>query len=93
VPLSHSCQERVSKAKHIQLVSGASRILFWASSFALDYLAYFVVAFTIFIVFAGFNISREYRVKAGYHSVCLWYQIRFSHMTTDFSGLLNRLSM
>lgn len=58
--------ERVSKAKHIQLVSGASRVMFWASSFVFDYIAYLITALAIFIVFCAANLEQFSGAQLGY---------------------------
>ena len=45
-----------SRAKHVQFVSGTRVWLFWASSFAWDFIAFSIPAFAMFIVFAAFQI-------------------------------------
>ncbi len=57
--------------------------MFWISSFALDYIAFFVVAFTIFIVFAAFGITREY-ASATFTWLCFALRLLFCCLWTDF---------
>lgn len=93
--------ERVSKAKHIQLVSGASRTLFWVSSFAFDYIAYFCVAFAIFIIFAAFNITQYAGEQLGFVFLLLFlfgfalipFIYLLSFLFSDSSAAFSRLTL
>lgn len=57
-------KERVSKAKHLQFVSGADVFVFWATSYLYDILTYFVSMCGILITLAilqedGFKTSED----------------------------------
>lgn len=47
--------ERVSNAKHLQMVSGVSPIIYWLSTFAWDMLSYCFSALICFIIFLCFQ--------------------------------------
>jgi len=47
-------KERMSKAKHLQFLSGADGIIFWASTFLWDAVYYTVSVFLIFIIWTIF---------------------------------------
>lgn len=47
-------KERVSKAKHLQFLSGANGITFWLSTFLWDFVYYFIATVLIFIVWIIF---------------------------------------
>lgn len=47
-------KERVSKAKHLQFLSGANGINFWMSTFLWDLVFYVISVFLIFVVWAIF---------------------------------------
>lgn len=47
-------KERVSKAKHLQFLSGANGINFWSTTFLWDLIYYIVSVFLIFIVWTIF---------------------------------------
>ncbi|XP_047137876.1 phospholipid-transporting ATPase ABCA3 isoform X1 [Hydra vulgaris] len=49
--------ERTSKAKHIQFVSGVNSICYWLGTFCWDFINYLVPALGIIILFAAFNPS------------------------------------
>jgi ATP-binding cassette subfamily A (ABC1) protein 3 len=49
-------EERSSKAKHIQFVSGVSPFSYWMSSFVWDMINYFIPCIVILILFAAFQI-------------------------------------
>ncbi|XP_047471049.1 phospholipid-transporting ATPase ABCA1-like [Penaeus chinensis] len=50
-------QERETKAKQVQIMTGAPVWALWASSFVWDFLAYMVTALLIFIFFVAINPS------------------------------------
>nr|XP_027231595.1 ATP-binding cassette sub-family A member 1-like [Penaeus vannamei] len=50
-------QERETKAKQVQIMTGAPVWALWASSFAWDFLAYMATALLIFIFFVAINPS------------------------------------
>lgn len=47
-------KERVSKAKHLQFLSGASGINFWLSTFLWDLVYYTIATILIFLVWTAF---------------------------------------
>ena len=49
--VSFVVKERECKAKHVQVVSGAHLVAYWASSFMFDFLAYLVTIFLAFVIF------------------------------------------
>ena len=49
-------EEKSSKAKHIQFVSGVSPFSYWISSFVWDMINYSIPCIVILILFAGFQI-------------------------------------
>jgi len=48
--------ERTSKAKHIQFVSGVNSTMYWVANFMWDMATLFVAAPLVLIVFAAFDI-------------------------------------
>uniref|UniRef100_A0A8B9GST9 P-type phospholipid transporter n=1 Tax=Astyanax mexicanus TaxID=7994 RepID=A0A8B9GST9_ASTMX len=48
-------EERVSKAKHLQFVSGVKPILYWTANFVWDMLNYTVPATLVVLIFIGFQ--------------------------------------
>ncbi|MFT7798628.1 ATP-binding cassette sub-family A member 1-like isoform X2 [Arapaima gigas] len=48
-------EERVSKAKHLQFVSGVKPILYWLANFTWDMLNYIVPATMVVLIFIGFQ--------------------------------------
>ncbi|KAI3368623.1 hypothetical protein L3Q82_025633 [Scortum barcoo] len=52
-------EERVSKAKHLQFVSGVKPILYWLANFTWDMLNYSVPAAMVVLIFIGFQ-QRSY---------------------------------
>lgn len=48
--------ERITKAKHVQFVSGVSVLMYWTSSFLFDLLTALLPALLIVIIFAAFNV-------------------------------------
>ncbi|XP_034149596.1 phospholipid-transporting ATPase ABCA1 isoform X2 [Esox lucius] len=48
-------EERVSKAKHLQFVSGVRPILYWLANFTWDMLNYTVPAVMVVLIFIGFQ--------------------------------------
>ncbi|MEQ2285600.1 ATP-binding cassette sub- A member 1 [Ameca splendens] len=48
-------EERVSKAKHLQFVSGVKPILYWLSNFVWDMLNYSVPAMMVVLIFISFQ--------------------------------------
>lgn len=48
-------KERVSKAKLIQIVSGANKFLFWIVSFVLDYFIFFLITMLYILVMAAYQ--------------------------------------
>ncbi|XP_061538807.1 phospholipid-transporting ATPase ABCA1 isoform X2 [Phycodurus eques] len=48
-------EERASKAKHLQFVSGVQPVLYWVASFCWDMLNYAVPAFIVVLIFIGFQ--------------------------------------
>lgn len=49
-------QEKASKAKHLQFVSGVDPFCYWTASFAWDLINYLVPVVLIIIIFAAFNV-------------------------------------
>ena len=49
-------QEKASKAKHLQFVSGVDPLCYWTASFAWDLINYLVPVVLIVIIFAAFNV-------------------------------------
>lgn len=54
-------QERETKAKQVQIMTGAPVWALWASSFVWDFLAYMVTALLIFICFVAINPSNFFQ--------------------------------
>jgi ATP-binding cassette subfamily A (ABC1) protein 3 len=52
-------KERVSKAKHLQFLSGANGITFWLSTFIWDFVHYFIATALIFLVWIIFYHTSE----------------------------------
>lgn len=50
-------QERVSKAKHLQFVSGVNVFIFWITSLVWDLLTYFITATLVVGIIASFRID------------------------------------
>ncbi|XP_009883205.1 PREDICTED: retinal-specific ATP-binding cassette transporter [Charadrius vociferus] len=48
-------QERVTKAKHLQFVSGVSPVTYWLTNFMWDIANYALSAGMVVVIFAGFN--------------------------------------
>ncbi|KAK2908022.1 phospholipid-transporting ATPase ABCA1 isoform X2 [Channa argus] len=48
-------EERVSKAKHLQFVSGVKPIIYWLANFTWDMLNYTVPAIMVVLIFIGFQ--------------------------------------
>eukprot|EP00052_Salpingoeca_macrocollata_P025254 m.229564 g.229564 ORF g.229564 m.229564 type:complete len:1857 (+) comp22401_c4_seq1:3439-9009(+) len=48
--------ERVSHAKHLQLVSGVNRTIFWLGTYLWDFVLLLIMSFCIMIVFAAFDV-------------------------------------
>ncbi|NXG55009.1 ABCA4 protein, partial [Hemiprocne comata] len=48
-------QERVTKAKHLQFVSGVSPVIYWLTNFMWDIVNYALSAGMVVLIFAGFN--------------------------------------
>ncbi|XP_010130903.1 PREDICTED: retinal-specific ATP-binding cassette transporter [Buceros rhinoceros silvestris] len=48
-------QERVTKAKHLQFVSGVSPVIYWLTNFMWDMVNYALSAAMVVVIFAGFN--------------------------------------
>ncbi|XP_010285758.1 PREDICTED: retinal-specific ATP-binding cassette transporter, partial [Phaethon lepturus] len=48
-------QERVSKAKHLQFVSGVSPAIYWLTNFMWDIVNYALSAGMVVVIFVGFN--------------------------------------
>ncbi|KAM9379360.1 retinal-specific phospholipid-transporting ATPase ABCA4 [Phaethornis superciliosus] len=48
-------QERVTKAKHLQFVSGVSPAIYWITNFMWDIVNYALSAGMVVVIFAGFN--------------------------------------
>ncbi|XP_070561206.1 phospholipid-transporting ATPase ABCA3-like isoform X2 [Ptychodera flava] len=48
-------QEKKSKAKHVQIVSGLNQIIYWLANFVWDYINYLVIAIIIVIIIAAFD--------------------------------------
>ena len=49
-------QEKASKAKHLQFVSGVSPFIYWTASFVWDTINYLVPVVLIVIIFAAFDV-------------------------------------
>ncbi|XP_027642334.2 retinal-specific phospholipid-transporting ATPase ABCA4 isoform X1 [Falco peregrinus] len=48
-------QERVTKAKHLQFISGVSPAIYWLTNFMWDIVNYALSAGMVVVIFAGFN--------------------------------------
>ncbi|KAL7030128.1 hypothetical protein ACKWTF_006533 [Chironomus riparius] len=48
-------KERISKAKLIQIVSGANKFLFWIVSFVLDYFIFFLITMLYILIMAAYQ--------------------------------------
>ncbi|NXW29242.1 ABCA4 protein, partial [Phaetusa simplex] len=48
-------QERVTKAKHLQFVSGVSPVVYWLTNFMWDIVNYALSAGMVVVIFVGFN--------------------------------------
>ncbi|PKU48155.1 retinal-specific atp-binding cassette transporter isoform x1 [Limosa lapponica baueri] len=48
-------QEHVTKAKHLQFVSGVSPVIYWLTNFIWDIVNYALSAGMVVVIFAGFN--------------------------------------
>ncbi|NXK26592.1 ABCA4 protein, partial [Arenaria interpres] len=48
-------QERVTKAKHLQFVSGVSPVIYWLTNFMWDIVNYALSAGMVVVIFTGFN--------------------------------------
>uniref|UniRef100_A0A8C4UL57 P-type phospholipid transporter n=1 Tax=Falco tinnunculus TaxID=100819 RepID=A0A8C4UL57_FALTI len=48
-------QERVTKAKHLQFISGVSPAIYWITNFMWDIVNYALSAGMVVVIFAGFN--------------------------------------
>lgn len=51
--------ERVEHAKHIQLVSGVSKVVYWMATYVWDFAALMVTSLCVLIVFACFDVKGE----------------------------------
>lgn len=47
--------ERMNNAKHLQMVSGVDKVLFWVTSYLSDLINYLIPFTLIFVCFAAFN--------------------------------------
>lgn len=72
-------QEKASKAKHLQFVSGVSPIGYWTSSLAWDMINFLIPIALIVIIFACFNVP-AYSGK---------YNIPYTVMPTPLKVLLS----
>lgn len=57
-------QERVSKAKHLQFVSGVDTLSYWLATYTWDFINYLVPAIVILILFAAFQVD-SYKDEMG----------------------------
>lgn len=48
-------RERVSKAKHLQFVSGVDITTFWGTSFVCDFITFFITSLCILVTLAAFQ--------------------------------------
>eukprot|EP00238_Polyblepharides_amylifera_P013822 CAMPEP_0196598342 /NCGR_PEP_ID=MMETSP1081-20130531/94265_1 /TAXON_ID=36882 /ORGANISM="Pyramimonas amylifera, Strain CCMP720" /LENGTH=1870 /DNA_ID=CAMNT_0041924027 /DNA_START=155 /DNA_END=5767 /DNA_ORIENTATION=+ len=62
--------ERMNNAKHLQMVSGVHKLLFWVTAYLSDFLNYLVPMVVIIIVFAAFNID-EFVKEDGLGAIAL----------------------
>lgn len=85
-------KERVSKAKHLQFLSGASGINYWLSTFLWDLVYYTLATFFIFIVWAIFyrteSLKDDLSVfltdrRLGY-TILLYLLYGFSHIPMTY---------
>jgi len=49
-------KERVTKAKHLQFVSGAGHVTFWMANLLWDFANFIIPCISIMIMFAAFNV-------------------------------------
>ena len=60
MPISRSVLlvwERMNNAKHLQMVSGVDKLMFWITSYLSDLITYTVPFAVIMILFAAFNLK------------------------------------
>ncbi|XP_031561453.1 ATP-binding cassette sub-family A member 3-like [Actinia tenebrosa] len=50
-------QERASKAKHLQFVSGVDSFCYWFGTYTWDYLNYLIPALFVLVIFAAFQVE------------------------------------
>jgi len=62
--------ERMNNAKHLQMVSGVDKLLFWCTSYLADLINFMVPFVAIMIVFAAFN-SKEFVKNDGLTGIAL----------------------
>ena len=62
-------KERVSKSKHIQILSGVHYFNFWLATFLWDYLNFLVPCFLTVVLLYVFEI--EAFIEAGMHNVVI----------------------
>ncbi|CAH1395854.1 unnamed protein product [Nezara viridula] len=48
-------EERVSHSKHLQLVSGVNKLIYWVQAFSWDLMAYLMSSFLCILIFLAFN--------------------------------------
>lgn len=48
-------EERVSHSKHLQLVSGVNKLIYWVQTFSWDLMAYLMSSFLCILIFLAFN--------------------------------------
>lgn len=79
-------QEKASKAKHLQLVSGVSPFVYWSASFAWDMINYLIPVVLIIIIFAAFDVPAYSGERLGYVTLLLllygWAIIPLVYLTS-----------
>lgn len=85
-------KERVSKAKHLQFLSGASGINFWLSTFAWDFVYYTISTILIFIAWTIFyqvpllkeNLAAFLLNKELGYTILLYFFYGLSHIPMTY---------
>eukprot|EP00794_Sanderia_malayensis_P017576 gene17576-19328_t len=65
--------ERMSKAKHVQFVSGVGSLSYWTASLAWDFINFLVPAVILVILFAAFQLPGYTGAELGYLTVMLLF--------------------
>ena len=58
-------QERSSKAKHVQFVSGVDPVSYWTSAYLWDMINFMIPSLTLLILFVAFDVPAFQGMKQG----------------------------